>query len=114
MLDLIQQYWRNYLYTDGYHLTGGTIAFNGGHTIRVGDGTADGANYVAIRHANPPRSPRQITWIRSARWSSTYAQRSCKRLRPKQFFRTLEKIWITGTAPWTSIAPAFRLGTWLG
>ncbi|CAN7229444.1 autotransporter outer membrane beta-barrel domain-containing protein [Phenylobacterium sp. LjRoot164] len=33
---------------DGYRLTGGTIAMTGsGRTIRVGDGTADGANYVA-------------------------------------------------------------------
>lgn len=34
---------------DGYHLTGGTITLNNGsHTVRVGDGTADGKDYVAI------------------------------------------------------------------
>lgn len=34
---------------DGYRLTGGTITLSGaGRTIRVGDGTADGKNYVAI------------------------------------------------------------------
>lgn len=34
---------------DGYRLTGGAITLSGtGRTIRVGDGTADGKNYVAI------------------------------------------------------------------